>query len=243
MRELALILALILPPGAAPAPSGSPGTAATPGGTSATAAPSAVPKEVLREIGNVHATTRFCQEFTTRFNNSAHAMLENDRQLAYTYHTMGTLEAHYQARGAENIVYEDRVNLLHYADQIFKTLPGLQAEINALRQTASLTTDPARAKAAHDVAAQLQKSYDRQRALAVDSLSVAQAMTEVSLEHHPDPHQTPVYGGFDGANTVAPLPEMMRDVRTVLKFDSQLDRIGDAESGAVRMAQQVVETC
>jgi hypothetical protein len=239
MREFALILALILPPGAAPAPSGSPGPAATPGG----AAASAAPKEVLREIGNVHATTRFCQEFTTRFNNSAHAMLENDRQLAYTYHTMGTLEAHYQARGAENILYEDRVNLLHYADQIFKTLPGLQSEINALRQTAALTSDPARAKAARDVAAQLQKSYDRQRALAVDSLSVAQAMTDVSMEHHPDPHQTPVYGGFDGANTVAPLPAAMRDVRTVLKFDSQLDRIGDAESGAVRMAQQVVETC
>jgi hypothetical protein len=235
MRELALILAIILPPTAAPVKPGQPTPA-----PSSTASP-----RPLHEIGSVRAVTRFCQEFTTRFNNSARAMLDNDREISYTYYTMGTLEDHYDQKhgNVEGTLYQDRINLLHYAGEIFKTLPGLQAEINAVRQSAALTTDPAKAQAARDVAVQLQKSYDRQRALAVDSLSVAQAMTEVSTEHHPDPYQQPVYGGFDGANATAPLPKAMRDVRTVLKFDQQLDRISDAEDKAVTQAETVIEGC
>ncbi len=247
---LATVLSLAAP-GAEPEPA-------------ATASPPAQ-REPVREIGRVRALSGFCQAFVTHFNGAAHAMLNNDQTLTFVDFTLAGLQPHFKAKGGEVLLYDDRVRLLHYTDDIFKTVPALQSEIDQLRRSADLTKDPEQAKDARDAASELQQSLDRERAMANDSLGVARALMDLALgttsdttvQVHPGgpptigapdvsgPSASTNYIGSVASNSdyTQSTPAQSRDVRSYLQFDKQFDKISQAESEAVEHANAVAAAC
>ena len=227
----AILLAVILPGAAGP----------TPG-------PTATPKTALREIGHVHATTTFCKTFETHFNNSADALIANDEDLSFIDFTLGKIEPDYKANtGRDILLHNDRMRLAAYTQAIIRRMAALQAEINALRQTAAMTTDPATAKAARDAAQDLQTTYNHQRQLAVDTESIVHVMMEQEAADKPLRQQAsigPIAGAGDSDVNVADRrPQAEKDVREYLKFEKQRNTITDAEASAVTHAETVVSGC
>jgi hypothetical protein len=252
MLTYALVLALSL---AAAGPEPEPAATATP----------IAQREPLREIGHVRAVSSFCQAFIAHFNGAARAMLDNDQTLTFVDFTLGGLQPHFKAKGGELLLYDDRVRLIRYTDSIFKTVPALQNEIDQLRRSAALTSDPDQAKAARDTASELQQSLDRERAMAYDSLGVVHALmdlalgatSDTTLQVHPGgpptigapevsgPSASTNYIGSVASNSdyTQTTPADRRDVRSYLQFDKQFDRIGLAESAAVAHARAVADGC
>jgi hypothetical protein len=230
----------------------------------ASAAPPAL-REPLREIGHVHALSGFCAAFLGHFNTAARAMLGNDQTLTFVDFTLGGLEPHFKAKGGEVQLYDDRVRLGHYTDDIFKAIPALQSEIDQLRRSAELSKDPEQAKAARETATELQQSLDRQKAMAGDSLGVVHALMDMALGATNDlavrsraggppsigapevsgPAASTNYIGSVASNSnyTQSTPEQRRDVRSYLQFDKQFDRIAQAESAAVAHAQAIAAGC
>jgi hypothetical protein len=201
--------------------------------------PSAAPKELLKEIGHVKAVTPFCKAFVTHFNNSAQLMTSNDEQISYIDFTFGNIDKRFTELGGELRFYEDRVRLMAWVKTVQQHIPVLQDEINQLRRSAALTIDPGTAKAAREVATQLQTSLDKQKQIANDALGVIHAMIDVT-----DGKTKPDLGSrWDHEVYDATTPQAMRDVRSYLKMDKQLGRIGDAESAAMNGAGLVALGC
>jgi hypothetical protein len=238
---------------------------AAPAAPEAVASAPPAAREPLREIGHVRALSGFCQAFVAHFNGAAKAMLANDQTLGLTDFTLGELQPHFKAKGGELLLYDDRVRLLHYSDDIFKSVPALQAEIDALRRSAALTNDSEQAKAAAETADDLQQSLDREKAMASDSLGVARALMDLALGGTADTTLQLRHGGpptigapevsgpssstdyigsnADNANFTQTTPANRREVRSYLQFDKQFDKIGRAESAAVARANGVAERC
>jgi len=262
LRELAVAAALTLgviePPGSEPVASPAP-VATAQSSPSATPRPTSTPKEPLREIGHVRAITSFCKAFITRFNDSAKLMLANDAEISYVDFTLGNLEKHFrQPVGGDLVLGDDRVKLMAYVKALQQQLPQLQKQINDLRKTAELTKDPEEAKQAREVAAQLQKSYDRQHQIELDTLSVIHVMMEMASTKNlgPDsftqmlavsqPNLGPgptMVGAPSDINYVDTDPKERNDVRSYLRMQTQRDRIGDAESAATKKAEEVASNC
>jgi hypothetical protein len=221
--------------------------------------PSPTPKEQLREIGRVRAITTFCKAFITHFNDSAKLMLANDAEISYVDFTLGTLEKHFSQVGGDQIVSGDRVRLMAYVKALQQQLPQLQDKINQVRRSAELTTDPEAAKQAREVAAQLQKSYDRQHQITLDTLSVIHVMMEMAANKGEGPTsfqqmlaaQSNTFGNSNPAPVGAAIdtnftgsePAERRDIRSYLRMQTQRDRIGDAESVATIKAEAVANNC
>jgi hypothetical protein len=256
LRELAvagaLMLGVIEPPGPAPSPA-APQTSATP-------LPTATPKEPLREIGRVRAITSFCKAFITHFNNSAKLMIANDAEISYVDFTLGNLEKHFKQQvGGDLVLSDDRVKLMAYVKALQQQLPQLQEQINQLRRTAALTKDPEEAKQAREVATQLQKSYDRQHQIELDTLSVIHVMMEMAASKGEGPSSftqmlaastptfatpvAPMVGAPSDISYVDTGPAERRDIRSYLRMQTQRDRIGDAESAATTKAEVVASNC
>jgi len=228
------------------------------GGAPASPVPSATPKQPLRIIGRVHAVTTFCKAFETHFNGAVGPLLAGDAQLSYVNYTLGEIEPHYRARAPELLLYDDRVKLIAYLKVLFAQISQAQGEINALRETAKSVSDPQTAKETRELASQLQRALDKQHQLAIDSLGVAHAMIDVATKTNltwvpsmgdaggdPGPPASTqvtsvVPGGYDPSQN---LPTAMRDVRNVLSFSRQLDRIGDAEGNAAQTAGAIASGC
>lgn len=227
---LAATLAFAVEPPASPAPELTPEAIAT-------------PKVPLKEIGRIRATTAFCRGFITHFNASATTMLANDAEISYIDFSLGGLEKHFRAFNSEKLLYEDRLRLMAYVKVLAAQLQPLQNEINELRRSAALTTDPARAKETRDVATSMQKAYDKQRQIALDTQTVIWALVDATAGKTNTAINTSLPGlGSDDPN-MSFSPAAMRDVKSYLKFQNQLDRIGDAESAAAALAESVVGSC
>jgi hypothetical protein len=265
LRELfagaILLLGVIEPPPVVPSPSSSTGPAIASSAAaqeSAAPRPTTTPKEPLREIGRVRAITSFCKAFITHFNNSARLMLANDEEISYVDFTLGSLENHFRQVSRDNLLHTDRINLMAYVKALQQQLPKLQEQINQLRRVSEITKDPEEAKQTREVAAQLQKSYDRQHAIELDALSVIHVMMEMAASKGEGPSsfqqmlgaQTPtlapaitpvgISGDFDFLDSQ---PADRRDIRSYLRMQFQRDRIGDAESNATKKAEAVASNC
>jgi hypothetical protein len=261
LRELlvagALLIGWIEPPGPVPSPSASTAPAVL-DSAGATPEPKATPKEQLREIGRVRAITSFCKAFITHFNDSAKLMISNDAEISYVDFTLGTLDKHFSQVGGDVALSGDRVRLMAYVKALQQQLPPLQQQINQLRRTAELTKDPEEAKQAHEVAAQLQKSYDRQHQITLDTLSVIHVMMEMAAAKGEGPSTfqqalaaaapslgpgPPIVGAPSDINYIDTEPAERKDIRSYLRMQTQRDRIGDAESNATRKAELVASNC
>jgi len=263
LRELlvagALLIGWIEPPGPVPSAPASTASAEPAADASAMPQPKATPKEQLREIGRVRAITTFCKAFIARFNDSAKLMLSNDAEISYVDFTLGTLEKHFSQVGGDVVLSGDRVRLMAYVKALQQQLPPLQEQINALRRSAELTKDAEEAKQAREVAAQLQKSYDRQHQIMLDTLGVVHVMMEMAASKGEGPssfqqmlaaqsnpfissNPTPV-GVASDVNFTGAEPAERRDIRSYLRMQTQRDRIGDAESNATKKAELVASNC
>ncbi len=201
--------------------------------------PAATQRQPLREIGRVRAVTTFCKSFIVHFNNSAHLMTSNDEQISFIDFTLGRIEKRFDELGGELRFYEDRVRLVHWLDTLQHQIPVLQEEINQLRRGAALTSDPVKAKEAREVATKLQTSLDKQKQIYTDALGVLHAMFDLTAGK-----TKPELGSrFEHEMYEATTPEAMRDVRSYLKMDKQLDKIGEQESAAMTRAEVVVSSC
>ncbi len=216
-------------------------------------APSPSPHEPLRTIARVHAVTAFCRAFGQHFNGAVAPLLEDDAQIGFVGYTFGEIESHYRALAPELLLYDDRVKLMQYLKNMFASIPQAQGEIDALRATATLTDDPKTAKMAVDLASQLQLVLDRQKAIAVDSLSVVHAMVDVATGTNltvvpqpvggPQPAPTSMMPNYGDDPQTEAMPESKRDVRTIVRFDKQRSRIADAESDAAQRADALDSNC
>ncbi len=204
-------------------------------------APAPTPKEPLRTIIRVKAQTQFCTAFYQHFNGAVVPLLESDANIGYIDFTLGTVEGHFDQLNRESLLYNDRVNMIHYVGTLQHRVADAQAEVNALRTSAALATDPSDAAAARKLATKLQTAVDKQHQVALDSLGVAQAMMEYEgseegqraiAAHFP--------GGYDPDRN---LPADERDVRTYLHLQKQEDRIGDAEGDAAQIADDISQRC
>ncbi len=213
----------------------------------ATPAATPTPTTVLHEIGHVRAVTTFCKAFTTHFDNAARSLIANDEDISYVDFTLGNIQPHYKVKaGADLLLADDRIKLIAFTKEIFARMAALQTEINSLRQAAALTTDPEQAKAARLAAQDLQTTYNHQRQLAVDTQSVIAVMMEDATAEKTPHTQAPMpaiagradldlHGDHD--------PEAMKDVRNIMKFEQQRDRIAVAEESAVTTAEIVASKC
>ncbi len=185
---LALIAVLAAAAGETPASAAPAATAAAGASTAPTQG------ATLREIGHVRAITTFCAAFERHFNGAARPILASDTQASYIGFTLGNIEPHFHARGGELLLYDDRVNMMHYVGNVQKLVPQAQREIDALRTSAPLANDPATAAQTLELARHLQKALDKQRQIAIDSLSVVQALNDVTLGTNDNTaHATAVY--------------------------------------------------
>ncbi len=209
----------------------------------ATAEPPPAP---LREIGHVRATTSFCSAFERHFNGAVRPMLENDARASFIGYTLGRIEPHFHSLGAELLLYDDRVHMLHDVGVVQRLIPSAQGELDALRATAAAATDDEAAKQTRELATSLQRALDKQRQIAIDVLSVAQALGVVMNGGDDTPKigrlvSDPGPGVYD--IHAATTPADARDVRSYLHWQDQLDRIGDAEGSAAAKADTLVEKC
>lgn len=126
-----------------------------------------------------------------------------------------------------------RVALMKYVDELQKSLPPMQQEINRLRQGEALTKDPQDAHNVHQVAEKLQLAYNKQMQLTVDLGGVLRAM----MEYHP-PADLDV---MQQELAESQMPEEMRNIKSYLRFDGQRDVIDQAENAAADSAITLVE--
>jgi TolA-binding protein len=234
LAPLFLAVALIVPnqPEAAPTPNAS-----------------ATPKVPLKEIGHVKAVTPFCKAFITHFNTSAQLMTSDDSQISFADFVLGRLKKDFEATDRVNRLHDDRLNLIEYVKRLQQQMPKLQEAINQLRRAAELTIDPEKAKEAREVAAQLQKSLDKEKQITNDTLGVVHAMMEQAagadtrLTNLASPEFAAALPPASGADLPSRNPEAMDDIRSYLEMDRQRDRIGDAESAAMTGADTVLQGC
>jgi hypothetical protein len=158
-----MLAAMVLAPGNDPS-----------GAPSPTAAP-------LREIGHVRAASPFCSAFERHFNGAARPILASDERIGAIGFTLGTIEAHYRARGGELLLYDDRVHLMRYVADLQKAIPQARRELDELRASAPLARDPAAASRTRELAESLGKALDKQRQIAIDSLGVVHAMMDLTF--------------------------------------------------------------
>jgi hypothetical protein len=215
----ALLLALIPPAGQA-------GSAASP-------APSASPHE-LKTIVTVKSSP-YCNALADHFNGALVPMIANDRVFDAVNVQLEDMNVMFNYPDYVNRFMDLRAKVVKESDTLEKSLYPIRAQVNALRDSASLTTDPQAAKEMRDAAAQLQDAYLHQFQLSTDLTSLAQDMLNYNIMrgHHP-------LGGWTPHDNTLPANE--KDVKLVLHFDAQRQTIGWGEDKAVDIATTAAET-
>lgn len=163
-------------------------------------------------------------------------MLANDRDLDKIDTHLTDLNdvfhhADYQIRYADL-----RVKLMGRVDEIRKSLPFIQTQINELRQGENLTKDAQAAKQLHQIAEKLQLAYNKQHQLEIDLTGVVQTMMS---------YQPPIdIDMTQEALAEQSMPRDMKDIKSYLRFDGQRDVIDQSENAAADSAIALVQsTC
>lgn len=219
-------------------------------------------------LGHIY-TSAFCATFVEHFNAAARIVISNDQHLDSVDTNLHKIADDWNRRDGAMRVYDERVALIATVAQMLKSIPVSQAEVNALLAEAKTTNDPERKAALLESASQLQKTIDRQRAVAFDlsnvihvlidkhktedmaetniNLTLPPGMPGVNVTALDDPVPEP------GSNTMmqsnpspspspgaAPVPGSLQDI---LQWNRQRSIIGTAETHAAVAADRVVRIC
>jgi hypothetical protein len=196
----------------------------------------------LREIGHVKAVSAYCAAFERHFNGAARSLLDHDVSIELIDHTLGDVTHTFDEMAGDLHRYDLRLKLAAYVRSLLRDIPAGQAEVNALRKAAALTSDPVTAKRTHDLAAAMQRGLDRQRQIAIDTSGVVTALQDFETDHAFDPAGSiPLPGTYDPE--VAAKPAAQLDVKEYLRLRELRDRIGDAEAAAADIADGIASGC
>ncbi|HEY5426922.1 MAG TPA: hypothetical protein VIJ77_10255 [Candidatus Tumulicola sp.] len=214
-NALALAIA-VLPPAAASSP-----------------APSASPR-VLRTIVTV-VSSPYCNALSDHFNSAILPMLANDRIFNAVGVQLDDMNDMFKYPNYATRFLDLRAKTVKESDTLVKSLKPMQAQIDRLRESAALTTDPAAAKQMRDAAVQLQDAYSHQFQLSTDLTSLAQFMMDYDIERGPHP-----LSGWTPELQSMPADE--KNLKVYLHFDKQRSSIDDAENHAVDIAYAAAQT-
>lgn len=218
---LALLFALVPPTGAAV------------GTPAASPSPSATPHE-LKTIVTVKSSP-YCNALAQHFNGALVPMVANDRVFDAVDTQLLDMNEMFNYPDFVNRFVDLRVKIVKESGTLNQSLHPIRAEIDALRQSASLTTDPQAAKEMTDAASQLQEAYKHQFQLSTDLYNLSQFM----LTYNPMRHHPPLGGWTPYENTV---PADEKNMKVVLHFDQQRQSIDSSENKAVDVATTAAQS-
>jgi|GEM_PF-1059984 len=218
---LGLVLALIPPTGAA-------------GGTpAASPSPTATPHE-LKTIVTVKSSP-YCNALAQHFNGALVPMVANDRIFDVVDTQLIDMNEMFNYPDFVNRFVNLRTKVVKESGILQQSLFPIRSEIDALRKSASLSTDPQAVKEMNDAASQLQEAYKHQFQLSTDFYNLSQFM----LNYNPMHHHPPLGGWTPYENTV---PEDEKNMKVVLHFDQQRQSIDTSETKAVDAATLAAES-
>lgn len=217
---LAALFALIPPAGPA-------------AGSAASSVPSASPHE-LKTIVTVKSSP-YCNALVQHFNNALVPMVANDRVFEVVNVQLDDMNEMFNYPDYANRFMDLRTKIVKESATLDQSLHPIRSEIDALRDSASLTTDAQAAKEMRDAAAQLQDAYLHQFQLSTDLTSLAQDMMDYNILRG----RHPLNGWTPHDNSV---PADEKNIKLVLHFDAQRRTIGWGEDKAVDIASTAAET-
>lgn len=128
-------------------------------------------------LGHIY-TSAFCRDFVERFNSATTVIVSNDRHFDTIDKTLHGIEDDWNRRDGASRVYADRNQLIADVGAMQNAIPLSQKAINALLAQAKASTDSQRKSALQEAASQLQRTLDRQRAVAYDLTSVIHVLMD-----------------------------------------------------------------
>ena len=263
-----LVMVLAAPvPAVTPSPAPSANPTLAPIDDSSTPNPSASGSLGPKVIGHIY-TSAFCANFVDHFNAATRVVIDNDRNLDAVDLNLHRINSDWNRRDGAMRVYDERVQLIATVSNMLKSIPVSQAAVNELLAQAKATADPERKAALLDSASQLQRTIDRQRAVAYDLTSIIHVLLDKHTqedtgeaqiqsvllpgytEHvhlNDDPVPQPGTDTLtDSGSNPTPAPSASPravDVEYVLQWTRQRSIIGNAESKAAVAADHVVRIC
>jgi hypothetical protein len=213
-----------------------------------------------RLLGKVTASSA-CTRFVEHYNIAVVTIAANDDRISSSNVSLNDIQGDYYRRDGALTAYDHRVQLIAYVQKMLDSIPVEQGAVNDMLAQAKQTADPDRHKALQESASQLQKSVDRQRALANDLSSVVHVLMDkhgsedtlasrigstlplgesFSLNPGDDPVPQP---GDGGIITSSGPRSSQTTVQDVMQFTRQQSIIRTAETRAVTAATRVVKTC
>jgi hypothetical protein len=197
------------------------------------ASPTAAPRE-LKSIVTV-ISSPYCNALAEHFNAALRPMLANDRVFDAVGVQMDAMNDMFDHPDYVNRFLDLRVKMSKESDTLIASLHPIRAEIDQLRNAASLTTDPVAAAQMRDAAQKLGDAYQHQFQLATDVTSLAQFMMQYNIERggHPLSGWTP---------QLQAMPEDSKDVKIVVHYNKQRDAISTAEDNATDIAYEIAST-
>jgi hypothetical protein len=211
-------------------------------------------------LGHIIASAA-CIRFVDHYNVAAAVITANDTRIVTVDTTLDDIADDYYRRDGALRAYEDRLKLIDNVAQMQKSIPVEQSAVNDMLAQAKETKNSARQEALQESASQLQKSVDRQRALAYDLANVVHVLMDkhgsedtmasriqavllpgenFSLHPGDDPVPQPGDGGL--LDRSAP-PKNQATAQDVMQYGRQKSIIGTAETRAASAATRVVTTC
>jgi hypothetical protein len=229
LSSIVLVLALLLPvptasPAVSPSPSAGPGVSVTPDA-------SASPRSPLKTIVTVKSSP-YCSALEDHFNSALVPMIANDRVFTTVDGQLDDMNNMFKYPNYIDRFVVLRTKLLKETGVLENSLRPIQQQIDALRNSATLSTDPVEQKQMRDAASQLQDAYKHQFQLSTDLTGLAQAMMQYNIFRG----SAPLGGWTPYDNT---LPEDEKNIKSYLKYGKQLKSIDDAENGAVDIAYSI----
>jgi hypothetical protein len=213
-----------------------------------------------RLIAKVTASAA-CTRFVEHYNLAVVTIAANDDRISSSNTSLNDIQGDYYRRDGALTAYDHRVQLISYVKKMLDSIPLEQGAVNDMLAQAKQTTDPIRQKALQESASQLQKSVDRQRALANDLMGVVHVLMDkhgsedtlatrigstlpLGEQFSGHPGDDPVPQPGDGGIVTSSGPRISQTtVQDVMQFTRQQSIIRTAETRAVTAATRVVKTC
>ena len=172
------VLALLLPvptasPAVSPSPSAGPGVSVTPDA-------SASPRTPLKTIVTVKSSP-YCSALEDHFNSALVPMIANDRVFTTVDGQFDDMNNMFKYPNYIDRFVVLRTKLLKETGVLENSLKPIQQQIDALRNSATLSTDPVEQKQMRDAASQLQDAYKHQFQLSTDLTGLAQSMMQYNI--------------------------------------------------------------
>ena len=202
-----------------------------------------------------------CIRFVDHYNVAATLMSANDTRIVTVGSTLDQIANDYYRRDGALRAYEHRLGLIANVSQMLKTIPVEQGAVNDMLAQAKETKNPERQAALQESASALQKSVDRQRAVAYDLSNVVHVLMDkhgsedtmtsriqstylpgYTFDLHPGDDPVPQPGDGPLLTSTTP-PKNQTTVQDVMQYDRQKKIISAVETKAANAATRVVTTC